>query len=342
VTTLGAAGLKLGRAGFPAALLSVCLLCCSLLAADGPTPYQYFRVGNTNDVSPATHSGFVLMGGGKDLDEAFRWMCEKSGGGDFLVIRATGTDAYNPYIRDLCKQNSVATLVIPDREAANHPAVAEIIRKAEALFISGGDQSNYIKYWQNTPVQDAVNALVRRGVPVGGSSAGLAVLGQFSFSALNDSAVSRDTLADPYNSRVTIARDFLRVPHLQDIITDTHFVARDRQGRLLGFMARILKDGMSKKVRGIGIDEKAAVLMEPDGNARVVGVGVAAYFFAPVAMPEVCEPGKALTFRNIMVYKAPPGATFNLASWTGAGGRQYRLDIVGGVVTSSNAEGAPY
>src|SRR5438552_165571 len=100
VTKLGAAGFKLGAAGFPSALLFVCLLGCSLLAAGGPTPYQYFRVGNTTDVSPATHSGFALMGGGKDLDEAFRWMCEKSGGGDFLVIRATGTDAYNPYIRD--------------------------------------------------------------------------------------------------------------------------------------------------------------------------------------------------------------------------------------------------
>jgi hypothetical protein len=36
------------------------------------------------------------MGGGTDVDAAFQWMCQRSGGGDFLVIRATGTDAYNP------------------------------------------------------------------------------------------------------------------------------------------------------------------------------------------------------------------------------------------------------
>ena len=81
------------------------------------------------------------MGGGKDLDDAFSWMCQKSGGGDFLVIRATGDDDYNPYIAKLCKQNSVATLVIPTREAAMDPKVAETLQKAEALFISGGDQS---------------------------------------------------------------------------------------------------------------------------------------------------------------------------------------------------------
>ncbi len=213
------------------------------------TKYQYFRTGNPQDATTKTQFGVALMGGGKDLDDAFRWMCEKSGGGDFLVIRATGDDDYNPYIAKLCKQNSVATLVIPTREAAMDPKVAETLQKAEALFISGGDQSNYVKYWKGTPVEDAINELIRRNVPVGGTSAGLAVLGQFAFSAMNDSAYSKETLQDPFNNRVTIATDFLTVPHMENTITDTHYVKRDRQGRFLGFMARILTDGTSKEVR---------------------------------------------------------------------------------------------
>ena len=73
--------------------------------------YSYFRVGNPNDTSTSTTPGTVLMGGGTDVDAAFQWMCQRSGGGDFLVIRATGTDAYNPYIQALCPaENSVATL----------------------------------------------------------------------------------------------------------------------------------------------------------------------------------------------------------------------------------------
>jgi len=43
------------------------------------------------------------MGGSTDVDAAFQWMCTLSGNGDFLVIRAAGTDAYNPYIRELCR-----------------------------------------------------------------------------------------------------------------------------------------------------------------------------------------------------------------------------------------------
>ncbi len=75
------------------------------------------------------------MGGGSDLDEAFRWLCQKAVGGDFLILRATGDDSYNPYVKELCHNNSVATLIIPNRTAAQESAVADIIRKAEVIFI---------------------------------------------------------------------------------------------------------------------------------------------------------------------------------------------------------------
>ena len=98
--------------------------------------YSYFRVGNPNDTATSTTAGTVLMGGGTDVDAAFQWMCQRSGGGDFLVIRATGTDAYNPYIQSLCPTgNSVATLIIPNRTAASDPFVTAAIQKAEEAKI---------------------------------------------------------------------------------------------------------------------------------------------------------------------------------------------------------------
>src|SRR5205823_625863 len=155
--------------------------------------YSYFRVGNANDVTTSTTPGTVLMGGSTDVDAAFQWMCQRSGGGDFLVIRATGTDAYNPYIQSLCPgENSVATLIIPNATAANDPFVASTINNAEALWIAGGDQSNYINFWTGSAVQNGLNALIARGVPIGGTSAGMNVLSQFVYSALASQA-----LADP-------------------------------------------------------------------------------------------------------------------------------------------------
>jgi cyanophycinase len=79
-------------------LLLSCLLAISLPAFVGKK-YSYFRVGNANDTVTATTAGTVLMGGGTDVDAAFQWMCQRSGNGDFLVIRAPGTDAYNPYVQ---------------------------------------------------------------------------------------------------------------------------------------------------------------------------------------------------------------------------------------------------
>jgi hypothetical protein len=64
-------------------------------------------------------------------------MISLSGGGNFLVIRATGTDAYDEYIYNLGKVQSAATLIITSREGSNSHFVKKIIAQAEALFIAG-------------------------------------------------------------------------------------------------------------------------------------------------------------------------------------------------------------
>ncbi|HEV2618158.1 MAG TPA: cyanophycinase [Candidatus Acidoferrales bacterium] len=246
-------------------------------AKDVPhAPYQYFRVGNPNNIHVSTRPGFALIGGGKDLDAAFQWLCERSGGGDFLILRASGTDAYNPYIQSLCRENSIATLVIPTRQAALDPFPERAIDGAAAIFISGGDQSNYINFWSGTPVERGINRAIRRGVPVGGTSAGLAVLGEFAYSAQNDSSNgpnlnSPAALANPFNRQVVTVQNFIRIPILSGIITDTHFHERDRLGRLLVFMARILQSGRVKHIRGIGIDQHTAFLLDSDGRASRLG-----------------------------------------------------------------------
>jgi cyanophycinase len=304
--------------------------------------YQYFRLGNKDDIQTKPVAGVAMMGGGSDLDEAFRWLCNKGNGGDFLILRARGDDDYNPYVNGLCKANSVATLIIPDREAALDPAVAEIIRKAEVVFIAGGDQANYIRGWKGTPVEGAINEDIVAGKPIGGTSAGLAILGEFVYGAMGDKPddkdlASTDVLGDPYFERVTPLRDFLKIPHLENLITDSHFARRDRMGRSLVFLARIMKDGWSSSPREVAIDEKSAVLVEADGKANVVGTGKGAYFMRPVQAPEVCEKNAALTFRNISVYRVEAGGHFDLNTWTGEGGTAYSLSVEHGTIESTQA-----
>ena len=304
--------------------------------------YKYFRLGNKDDVQTKPIAGIAMMGGGSDLDEAFRWLCNKGNGGDFLILRATGDDDYNSYINGLCKPNSVSTLIIPNREAAQDPAVADIIRKAEVVFIAGGDQSNYVRGWQGTPVGNAINENIAAGKPIGGTSAGLAVQGEFVYGCMKDKPddkdlASTDVLPNPYFARVTLVRDFLKIPHLENLITDSHFAKRDRMGRSLGFLARIVKDGWSSSPREVAIDEKSAVLVEADGKGAIVGSGKGAYFMRPTHAPETCESGTPLTFRGVDVYRAPKGAHFNLISWTGDGGTAYSLSVINGKIESTQA-----
>jgi len=58
----------------------------SALAAPAKPSYEYYVVGSSNDAAGSTSAGQLLMGGGTDVDDAFRWMIGKSGGGDFVVI----------------------------------------------------------------------------------------------------------------------------------------------------------------------------------------------------------------------------------------------------------------
>ncbi len=318
----------------PIHLVWMLLLISSFTFAADNSPH-YWRVGNAQDVTTPTTPAYALMGGGSDQDEAFKFLCDHSGGGDFLILTASGDDAYNPYIQKLCHQNSVATLRVPNAEAANDPHTADLIRHAEALFITGGDQANYVNYWKPSPMRDAIQDLIRHGVPIGGTSAGLAILGEFDFAALHDTAYSEETLKNPYNEGVTIDHGFLSVPHLENVITDTHFKKRDRLGRTLGFMARILQDGEAKDIRSIAVDEKSVVLLNADGSARVIGQGTGAYFYHPTAPPEVCKPGVPLTFMGINVYHVPTGGTFNLVTWSGEGGQAYTLNVENGEIRSS-------
>ena len=321
----------------------------SLMASPGfaaDQHYQYFRVGNSKDAQTKTQAGFALMGGGSDLDGAFQWMCARAGGGDFLILRARGTDAYNSYVQGLCHVNSVATLIIPDRAAASDPFVAKTIHDAEAVFIAGGDQANYVNFWMGTPVQQELNDAIARNIPIGGTSAGLAVQGEFVYSAQGDAPdgpdlSSRETLANPFNPRVTIVHAFLDNPLLKSTITDTHFSARDRLGRTLVFMARILQDGKASQARDIAVDERTAVLLDADGMATVVGAGHA-YFLQATQKPEICKPNVPLTFRGVSVRALRAGEQFNMKQWSSSQGGAYVLSVEAGVIHSTLPDGAVY
>src|SRR3954447_8092432 len=170
-----------------------------------------------------------------------------------------------------------------------------------------------------TAIQRGVDAAIHAGVPVGGISAGLAVLGGFAFTAERDTITSAEALADPFDDRVRLARGFLTVPALEATITDSHLSERERLGRLLAFMARIVVDRWASHVRGIGIDEETAVLVAPDGTATVEGAGAAWFLRMHADDVLTCVPREPLVTQRIRARRVRSRGVFDLPSWAGTG-----------------------
>lgn len=300
-------------------------------------------IGDTTDVKTTTNGGIVIMGGGTDVDAALKWMIERSGGGNVVVLRSTGTDAYNAYIKALGAVQSVETLKIDSRKLADDPAVAHVIRNAELLFIAGGDQADYVGYWKGTKVMAAINYLLNeKKIPVGGTSAGAAILGNYYFGAEYGALESSEALANPYSPKVNLGKDdFLKVPFLQTCITDQHFTQRNREGRSTVFLARIMKDwGIA--ARGIAVDERTAVCVDENGVAEILGTNKAFFFKADASKkPEILASNQAVTWNQsgkaLQVWSISAGTSsskFNMLTFepqVTAGAEPFWWSIVNGV-----------
>ena len=241
--------------------------------------FDYFVSGDPSKPRAAhTDFGLALMGGGGKLDSAYRFIATHAGGGHIVILRAVSDDSYDPtdgsygesFMKEWGPVVSAETIVFHHREAAHDPRVIAALKNADGIFLAGGDQSNYINYWKGTPVQEALNAHVAANRPIGGSSAGLAILGHYSYGALDGGSMeSRVALANPFDAGMTLEGDFLHCPGLEHVVTDTHFSARSRLGRLIAFIARINHDDPSGKMFGIGVDEASALLVDDKGIGRL-------------------------------------------------------------------------
>ena len=296
---------------------------------------------------------------------AYRWFLNRAAGGDVLVLTADDPpwDIYNPFLLNMTgvspAPNSITTARFTARSGAADAKLATLLDGAAAIFLTGGDQSKYYTYWQGTAVSDALSS---SHVVVGGSSAGLAVQGNFIFDAMHGGITSADALKYPTDSEVSLARDFIAVnePWMRGIITDTHFLQRDRMGRLVAFVGRVAEAHWSRGdnqsyhlpgVLGVGISEHTAVLVDTHGDASFVGVGPAYFLKNGGALPTTCEEGKPLSWElpGITVWRwsntTVDGVVFSFKTWTASpadAGARYALTVKKGTLSSTQPGGGIY
>jgi cyanophycinase len=176
-------------------------------------------------------------------------------------------------------------------------------------------------------------------------------LGGLYYSGENGSVTSDEALLNPYANTINLYNnDFLKAPYLSQVITDQHYLTRDRRARSMIFAGRINKDwNIPAKV--IAMDERTAVCIDADGKAKVYGdYSVTrpysyAYFISTdlTKLPEQLEINKPVIWnRNnkaVSVYEIPAsvngGGNFNVATFSlseATGGKPYWWWIVNGAL----------
>ena len=280
--------------------------------------YRRFIIGNPELPTPGRVSpGLLLMGGGDRNADAVRWFLNKAGNGHLVVLRASqGNEIGEEFHRDVGGVASVETFVFNGPGASNDPKILASLARADGVFIAGGDQARYVRFWKGTPVAAALNAHVRAGKPIGGTSAGLAILGEYLYGAMDGGSIpSPEAMADPLGPAVTIERDFLHIERLKGVVTDTHFKERDRLGRLFAFVANAetLTGTPRRALIGLGVDEDTALAVEADGSGRIHAADPAGIaWLVRGGFAETQIPGRPLGLRRVQVDGIGPGSVVHL------------------------------
>jgi len=253
--------------------------------------------------------GYIVpVGGAEDKvgDVAIlRRFVEVSGGkGARIVIIPTASrqadtgKRYEKLFKSIGVEEARA-LPFAERADASRDEWLKMLDAASGIFFTGGSQLRISTTLGGTPVAKAVRRMNARGVAVGGTSAGAAVLSEHMIASGEEGSTPKVGMA-------TLA------PGLglsNRVIIDQHFRQRDRLGRLLTALA------YNPFAVGVGLDEDTAAFIDPDRRIEVVGTGaitlvdVSALGHSSVA---TTDDGKPICMTNIRVHVLTHGATYDL------------------------------
>ena len=231
----------------------------------------------------AQSGSLLLIGGGTERPgmegwngTAFQWAVNQSQNRRVIFVtfyESSASDWMPEHFISDWGADTARNFVINSPQVADAQATYDTLMQYDVIYIKGGDQANYYETYNNTRTEQAISDKFSEGGVICGTSAGLAILGEVDFTALNGTVYPDECLIDWNNSYVTLADDFL--PGLfGGTLFDTHFVQRGRFGRLLAFMAN-WQFTNGQRLTGIGLDDLTAMAVDSNRVGTVYGTGCA-------------------------------------------------------------------
>jgi cyanophycinase len=260
-------------------------------------------------VEPDTKRGWIVPVGGAEEKEGraeiLRRFVTIAGGDDARIVviptasqlESTGRK-YEGIFKDFGADSAVA-LNFKTRADCERADWLETLEAATGIFLTGGNQLRISTVIGGTPVAKAIRRLNARGVHVGGTSAGAAILPEHMIAFGAEGATPRAGMA-------TLAPGF----GLTNRVTiDQHFRQRDRLGRLLSALS------YNPFSVGLGLDEDTAAFIDPGDVIHVTGAGAitivdtSAIEHSSIASSELGQP---ICMTGVRLHVITAGGTFNL------------------------------
>lgn len=253
--------------------------------------------------------GFIVpIGGAEDKEGAaniLRKFIEVAGGrtARIVIIPTASTledtgKRYEKLFRKL-GADEAKSLPFASRDDAGKGEWLDYIEKANGIFVTGGNQLRLTTILGGTAVAKAIRRANARGVAVGGTSAGAAILSEHMIAYGAEGHT-------PHAGAVSLVPGFGLTNR---IIIDQHFRQRDRLGRLLTALA------YNPFAVGIGLDEDTAAFIDHAKKITVVGAGaitiVDASELSHSTIADTKE-GKPVCMTNVRLHVLVDGGTFDL------------------------------
>ena len=205
---------------------------------------------------------------------------------------------YEAVFRELGVASAVS-LPYRERSDAEREDWLEVLDSATGVFFTGGNQLRISTILGGTQVITRIRRLNRRGVAVGGTSAGAAIMPEHMIA-------HGQVGATPLAGMVSLA------PGLgltNRFLIDQHFRERDRLGRLLCALS------YNPFVVGLGLDEDTAAFISPENVVRVVGSGaVTVVDVGDLSHSSIAEAreGEPVCMTDIKIHILPHGGSYDL------------------------------
>ena len=258
----------------------------------------------------AQRGWIVPVGGAEDkvsdarILKRFLRVCGDESGRIVIIPTASSLDETGALYEELFLDLGAASAVaLPYRERADveRNDWLEELSSATGVFFTGGNQLRISTILGGTPVATLVRRLNAAGIPVGGTSAGAAILPEHMIAY-------GDVGGTPIAGMVSLA------PGLgltNRFIVDQHFRERDRLGRLLAALS------FNPFAVGLGLDEDTAAFISADNVVRAVGSGaITVLDVSQLGHSSISDArqGEALCMTDVRMHLLPHGASFNLES----------------------------